>query len=142
MDRIYTLTYEHVLLPNTGFGDTFELDNANRQFKLKTISFDLSIRLTGAGGFPVENVPLELNRMITYSLSVRTVGIVMSNVFNIAPAAGMENGSLIRITKPGIKKFDSGFAANTMRFVCEAWNRDLLLDHSVWYNVICEIEEL
>lgn len=144
-NRVYTSNIIQVV-PAGGFGNdvNFNINHFNREFKLKSIFFDIHLRYPNIGIQTL--IPLEQNTTQYFCLTIRAniVGARFANNFEdlveTIPNSVQNNGTAIQLYKPGQVLFDSFFVANQLNVLLAYTNNDVLNDILYCANITIEIE--
>jgi hypothetical protein len=144
MNRTYTLNLEQVVPPNLNGNVTFYIDNYNRSFKLKSISFDLSI-INNANNFLL---PLEQNTTQAFSLGIFALPVptqfaqIFEDIVETIAGSVAYNGSNFKIYRPGQRIFNSFFINQRLNFIFAYANLDPLLTYLYNATIIVETEDI
>ena len=118
------------------------IDSNNRQFKIKSLTYDLRLNVSASG------IPIDVNNQDIISLRLILGGAfpitqMHKSLTATAPAPGIvANGVSIDIVKPGQYLFDSWFIQSAMDITVEAINSDPINDIRTFTTLIFETEEL
>jgi len=141
VNKVFTILWANDINAGAVVGNQAFVNNNNRQWKLKSIFFDLNFREQ------VSNIvlPLETNTVLDYNLDIvsQPAATMIGTAFeNCTPAGNVAaNGGQISLYRPGQLFFDSFFIVNQLLIIFSIINRAAIVYR---YNGICtlEIEEV
>lgn len=121
---------------------TFELNNQNKRFKLRSVLFDLQLFETVSGLIlPIANNTSQMFYLLMRSLEV-PANFAQNFDFISGAGAIAYNGSGSVIYTPGQYFFNSLNILNDLRFTFTYANNDALLDYTYNLNCFVEIEDI
>jgi len=144
-NKIYSVALNQTVVAGGNGSTTFVLDNFNRQYYLKSITWGLLLRRVVA---PPVLVPIEMNTTQEFYFTINTIAgakIAQSffNFFPAPPAMNIEgDGTELRFHYPGQYKFETLVIFNTIN--CLFWyiNQEAVDSFLYRLSVIMEVEEV
>jgi hypothetical protein len=140
-NRVYSVVVNPVVAAAGGVtAQNFFLTSTNREFRLKSIYWDLQIFENVLG------IPLNLNNQVTqrYVLHLGLLNVPQIS-YSLTPGAPapaiLYNGTNIMLHKPGQVIFNSFVINNDLEIRYEGVNLDLLLVYAHEVSLIIETEE-
>jgi len=139
--KVYSGTYLQAVAAGNPGNTQFELPNSVRQFKLKSLTFDVKLNETVSG------LPLPLTMNNTQDFYLRMFQLPLTQQFTrsfdlIAGPVIVANGDSVTFFNPGQFIFDSFFCTDRLRFIFLYNNLAAVLSYTYILNVITEIEDI
>lgn len=138
-NSVYSLGETVVFAGGVTASETFEINNINRDFKIKSVLFDILIYDTNTG----KQLPLEKNDTQQFRLLVGTwAGPLLAQPFEniLTPINVTFNGTAVSLYRPQQIHFNNWWNNGTLPFTFYYKNWDALTSYTVWWNVTVEIE--
>jgi len=123
-------------------GWTHVLNFTNREAKIKSVTWDLRVMVTGTAN----NLPLDGINVLGYDLVLGILGGRIGNHIDLIgaiPAGGVivGNGTQIYLYKPGQYLFDSFYLRTDLDFNFTIVNNDPLINYTYGCSFIFETQE-
>ena len=139
VNKVHSIRFFPVVLPGVPFISTFDLNNNNVQFQVKSITLDWLIR---------DNVTNQIIPEAQNDVIEITFGTAAGNtpnslpMLNVLGTAAFITGSNFWFHTKGQRIFDSFFLQNTLGLFVQLINRDPANAYQIYFTVITEIESL
>lgn len=137
MNKVYSILWTEAVVAADAITNDAFINNYNRNFLLKSIYFDISIKTEATDVIK----PLEQNTEFEYSLKVlsQPVGTMIATAFEgCTPAVNVNsNGKTITMYRPGQLRFESFFNVNQVQIILNFFNRAAV---TCRYYATCIIE--
>ena len=142
--KTYCFQFASVVAPTIMANSTFQINNTNRQFKLKSIILDTRFIDSVSGNVlpMLNNTTQQIELLIT---SMPAGNLFTQPVGNIVffPGSIMQyNGNGLSIFTPGQYHFNGCDQQNNMQFAWWHQNNDVLITYNVLVNIVIETEEV
>lgn len=141
-NKVYTIALQQPSVLAAGFNVfNFQIQNSNRRYSIKSISFDIDIFET------VSKLPLPLSQNTTQWIELAIfclppVQFAQSFASVTVPAGAiLSNGNQIRIYKPCQLFYDSFFISNNLVGVFSYYNYDAVKAYAYGLSISIEIED-
>jgi len=144
-NRVYTIElYAASVVPGAVGDCSIDIKNENRTALLKSVTFDIRIRLAAA---PWTLLPLAMNTTQAFDLHIVALplGNLHSQIFaptGTGDAYIATTGARFTMFTPGQIKFESFFIRSTLRFNLAYQNWDALLNYQYGASIIAEIQDI
>jgi branched-subunit amino acid aminotransferase/4-amino-4-deoxychorismate lyase len=126
-NKIYTHCIRGTVLPGITQLFLMTLNDQNREFMIRSVSFDIHIMNNAAPGAPL-NLNTQTTQMFLLFIGALAGDIKIAKLIDSPPVAGYAQypGQVIFITRPGQLLFNSFYVWNEIPIRFEYYNTDLI----------------
>jgi hypothetical protein len=138
---VYSVHIRTAVAPGASYGNVFWLNNFNKQFKIKSISWDYKVR-NSIGGKVDEDL-YSMSLVVGDGLGAAPKISKSFEAFTtppITPAVTDFNGTRFYIQKPKQLFFNSWFIENGIPFKVEIDSDELLNTYNFYWSLVVETE--